>query len=184
MVAGDHLLLGYDPLSQRDEVRHLESVRRPSVGVCAGSLQQRVECRRHAIRSSIDRVKAGPQLLDCRSVNDAVLHTSESLGGPLDKGERRREVVNSRCEQFVVALESLAARLVHFRCLERESESADEIEAQEGLDELRPFVLAAAVPVELPAAGSMYVPEIAALPFIGVLLVVVGVALRSAARAR
>jgi hypothetical protein len=57
-------------------------------------------------------------------------------------------------------------------------------EAQEGLDELRPFVLAVALPVELPAAGSVYVPEIAALPFIGVVLVIVGVVLRVAARAR
>jgi hypothetical protein len=63
-------------------------------------------------------------------------------------------------------------------------------EAQEGLDELRPFVVivppvvAVAPPAALPVAGSVYNPEIAALPLIGVLLIVVGFALRQAARVR
>jgi hypothetical protein len=65
-------------------------------------------------------------------------------------------------------------------------------EAQEALDELRPFVLAptlpaeaaVALPAELPAAGSLYGPEIAALPVIGVALIVIGLSLRLGARSR
>jgi hypothetical protein len=58
-------------------------------------------------------------------------------------------------------------------------------EAQEGLDELRPFVSSMAQqPVELPVAGSLYDPAIAALPFVGVLLMVVGLWLRVGGRVR
>jgi len=57
-------------------------------------------------------------------------------------------------------------------------------EAQEGLDELRPFVLSMSRPTELPVAGSLYGPEIAALPFVGALLMVVGLGLRRGARRR
>jgi hypothetical protein len=55
-------------------------------------------------------------------------------------------------------------------------------EAQEGLDELRPFVVSVARPAELPVAGSLYGPQIAALPLFGVLLMVVGLGLRRGAR--
>ena len=60
-------------------------------------------------------------------------------------------------------------------------------EAQEGLDELRPFVLGLATPVAmpqaLPTAGSLYGPEIATLPLIGMMLIVVGAVLRRGGRA-
>jgi hypothetical protein len=60
-------------------------------------------------------------------------------------------------------------------------------EAQEGLDELRPFVLGLATPVAmpqaLPTAGSLYGPEIASLPLIGMMLIVVGAVLRRSGRA-
>ena len=61
-------------------------------------------------------------------------------------------------------------------------------EAQEGLDELRPFVLGLATPVAmpqaLPTAGSLYGPEIATLPLIGIMLIVVGAVLRRGAALR
>jgi hypothetical protein len=57
-------------------------------------------------------------------------------------------------------------------------------EAQEGLDELRPFVSSINRPAELPVAGSLYGPEIAALPFLGIVLMVVGLGLRLTARRR
>ena len=57
-------------------------------------------------------------------------------------------------------------------------------EAQEGLDELRPLVLGLAMPAELPSAGSLYGPEVATLPLIGVLLMVVGAVLRRSAARR
>jgi len=57
-------------------------------------------------------------------------------------------------------------------------------EAQEGLDELRPFVSSITRPAELPAAGSLYGPEIAALPFVGMVLMVIGLGLRHGARRR
>jgi hypothetical protein len=57
-------------------------------------------------------------------------------------------------------------------------------EAQESLSELQPFVVSVPQPVALPAAGSVYNPEIAALPFLGALLIVAGFALRVGARVR
>jgi hypothetical protein len=61
-------------------------------------------------------------------------------------------------------------------------------EAQEGLDELRPFVVSmvrpAELPAELPVAGSLDPIDTAALPLVGVLLMVVGLALRLSARVR
>jgi hypothetical protein len=61
-------------------------------------------------------------------------------------------------------------------------------EAQEGLDELRPFVLGlarpVAMPAELPTAGSLYGPQVASLPLIGIMLLVVGAVLRRGAARR
>lgn len=57
-------------------------------------------------------------------------------------------------------------------------------EAQEGLDELRPFVSSIPRPAELPVAGSLYGPEIVALPFLGIVLMVVGLGLRLGAHRR
>ncbi len=61
-------------------------------------------------------------------------------------------------------------------------------EAQEGLDELRPFVVGLGTPVAmpqaLPTAGSLYGPEIASLPLIGMMLIVVGAVLRRGAARR
>jgi hypothetical protein len=54
-------------------------------------------------------------------------------------------------------------------------------EAQEGLDELRPFVVALPRPAELPVAGSLG-PPVATLPVIGVVLMVIGLALRITSR--
>jgi len=61
-------------------------------------------------------------------------------------------------------------------------------EAQEGLDELRPFVLGLATPIAmpqaLPTAGSLYGPEVASLPLLGIMLIVVGAVLRRDAAGR
>jgi hypothetical protein len=57
-------------------------------------------------------------------------------------------------------------------------------EAQEGLDELRPLVLSLGMPTALPSTGSLYGPQIATLPFIGIMLMAVGAALRRGAARR
>jgi hypothetical protein len=57
-------------------------------------------------------------------------------------------------------------------------------EAQESLSELQPFVVSVPQPAALPAAGSVYNPEAAALPFLGVLMMLLGFALRLGVRVR